>query len=370
MKTKVLVVDDTILYRKIIKDILETLPNIEVVGTVNNGKTALSRIKTLKPDVMTLDIEMPLMDGIQVLEEIQSQQLEVDCVMISSKTQKGSEATIRALELGAFDFIEKPDESTVEENIKFIRNSLSAILKAYSRRLEFRKKVGNFKVAPDLKKKSAFKSGLLTAQVRGSVATHQRSFKRTEKSSAIAIGISTGGPNALAKMLPKIPANIGVPVFLVQHMPPMFSASLAASLDKKCALKVKEAVNGEVVEPNTVYIAEGGKQMKVASGANFQKIIRINDDPPENNCKPSVDYLFRSVAREYGSKATCVIMTGMGTDGKLGVKVTKASGAVSIAQSAESCVVYGMPKVVIDAGLADVIAPLDTIADEIIKTLK
>jgi len=370
MRIKVLVVDDTILYRKIIKDVLETIPNVEVVGTVNNGKTALSRIKSLKPDILTLDIEMPLMDGIEVLEEIQAQQLDVECVMISSKTQKGSEATIRALELGAFDFIEKPDESTVQKNMEFIKKALSAIISAYSRRLEFRKKLGNFKAIPTPVKKTESGTDLSINLKDTPAPARKRPFKRTEKSSVIAIGISTGGPNALTKMLPMIPSDIGVPIFLVQHMPPMFSASLAASLDKKCSLKVKEAVNGEVVEPNTVYIAEGGKQMKVASGANFTKIIRISDDPPENNCKPSVDYLFRSIAREYGSKATCVIMTGMGTDGKLGVKVTKASGAISIAQSAETCVVYGMPKVVIDAGLADVIAPLEKIADEIIKTLK
>ena len=152
-------------------------------------------------------------------------------------------------------------------------------------------------------------------------------------------------------------------------MPPVFSASLAKSLDKKCALNVKEAEDGELIQPNTVYIAQGGKQMKIASGTDLRKVIRITDDPPENNCKPAADYLLRSVAREYGSKSTCVIMTGMGSDGKLGISITKASGALTIAQNEETCVVYGMPKAVIDAGLADVIAPLDSIADEIVKSL-
>jgi two-component system chemotaxis response regulator CheB len=170
-------------------------------------------------------------------------------------------------------------------------------------------------------------------------------------------------------MLPNLPADINVPVFLVQHMPEVFTASLAKSLNAKCPLTVKEARNGEFVEPNTVYIAAGGMQMKVASGTGFQKLIRITDDPPENSCKPSVDYLFRSVAREYGAKSTCVVMTGMGSDGKLGVTVTRASGSFTIAQDEDSCVVYGMPKMVVDAGLADVVVPLNAIADEIKKTL-
>ncbi|MCK5324046.1 MAG: chemotaxis protein CheB, partial [Desulfobulbaceae bacterium] len=197
-----------------------------------------------------------------------------------------------------------------------------------------------------------------------------KSTKRTEKSQAVAIGISTGGPNALNCLLPNLPGDLGAPVLLVQHMPPMFTASLAKSLDAKCSIKVKEAEDGEEVCANTVYIAPGGKQMKVASGAGLQKIIRITADPPENNCKPAVDYLFRSVAREYGSKSTCVIMTGMGSDGKLGLVVAKAGGAVAIAQDEESCVVYGMPKAVVDAGLPDIVVPLEAMAGEIIKTVQ
>ncbi|MCP4754855.1 MAG: chemotaxis response regulator protein-glutamate methylesterase [Proteobacteria bacterium] len=365
MKIKVLVVDDTILFRKIIKDILETFPEVEVVGTVNSGELALSRIKSLKPDLLTLDVEMPGMDGLQVLEEIQKQNLEVDCVMISSKTQRGSEATIRALELGAFDFIAKPDDSSMEANLNHIKKALSPIIRAFSRRVETRRKLGGIKLALP-----TTAPPVDTRKIEKPPPVRARPLKRTETSSVVAIGISTGGPNALAKMLPILPGDLNVPVLLVQHMPPMFSASLAKSLDKKCALTIKEAVNGETVEPNTVYIAEGGKQMKVASGADYKKIIRITDDPPENNCKPSADYLFRSVAKEYGSKSTCVVMTGMGTDGKLGVSVTRSSGAFTIAQDSETCVVYGMPKAVVEAGLADVVAPLDRIAAEILKTLK
>ncbi|MCK5545703.1 MAG: chemotaxis response regulator protein-glutamate methylesterase, partial [Desulfobulbaceae bacterium] len=341
-------------------EILKTFPDVDVVGTASNGKIALSRIRTLKPDLLTLDIEMPVMDGLQLLEEIQKQKLNVDCVMLSSKTLKGSEATMEALELGAFDFIPKPHETSAETNKAQIRTTLDYILRAFCRRLEFKRKMGGM---VSLKRKAPLVRPVAALKSAG------KALKRTEKSQAIAIGISTGGPNALAGMLPRLPADIGVPVFLVQHMPPMFTTSLATSLDKKCALKVKEAENGETVKPNMVYIAPGGMQMKVASSADFKKIIRIMDDPPENNCKPSVDYMFRSVAREFGSKSTCVVMTGMGVDGRLGLSVTKAAGAISIAQDEETCVVYGMPKAVVDAGLADVVTPLDSIADEIMKTI-
>ncbi len=363
MTLKVMVVDDTIFYRKIIKDVLLTLPDVEVVGTVNSGVLAINRIPSLKPDLITLDVEMPGMNGLQVLEEIRKNNYDVTCVMISSKTLEGSAATVKALELGAFDFITKPDDTSPQENIEHLKTHLGKLIGVIARQAKIK---GLLKT----KIQSGSSSSLSRPDipVSSTIATTDRQ-PRTEKSSAIAIGISTGGPNALATVLPKIPGDINVPVFLVQHMPPLFSASMADSLDKKCALKVKEAENGETVTPNTVYIAEGGKQMKVASGANFTKIIRITDDPPENNCKPSVDYLFRSVAREYGSKTTCVIMTGMGVDGKLGVTVTRASGAYTIAQNAETCVVYGMPKAIIDAGLADVISPLDQISAEIVKTL-
>lgn len=364
MTIRVLIVDDTILYRKIIKDILTDMADVEVVGSVANGQIALSRIQTLKPDLLTLDVEMPVMDGLQTLEALQNQKLDVGCIMVSSKTQRGSEATIRALELGAFDFIEKPDEETTEGNVRKLKQSLTTVLKTFTQRQHIRKQLyGKSKPQP-------VKRPLLKEARQPAAASKPRTaFKRTEKSKAVAIGISTGGPNALLHLLPKLPGTINVPIFIVQHMPPVFSASLAKSLDKKCALNVKEAEDGELIQPNTVYIAQGGKQMKIASGTDLRKVIRITDDPPENNCKPAADYLLRSVAREYGSKSTCVIMTGMGSDGKLGISITKASGALTIAQNEETCVVYGMPKAVIDAGLADVIAPLDSIADEIVKSL-
>ncbi|MFZ5763569.1 MAG: protein-glutamate methylesterase/protein-glutamine glutaminase [Thermodesulfobacteriota bacterium] len=361
MKVKVLVVDDTIFYRKILCDVLAGFPFVEVVGTANNGEIALSRIRTLKPDILTLDVEMPNKNGLQVLSAIQAEGLAVDCLMVSSKTVTGSAITMQALELGAIDCIAKPDDADAEANKRVLAVQLGSFLASYQRQLEFREKSG--------KKGPIARIAQPAAKVEVEVRPESRMGQRPERSQVIAIGISTGGPNALARFLPQLPVDIGVPILLVQHMPPVFTQSLAKSLDGKCALTVKEAVDGEAVQRNTVYIAPGGKQMKVGSGVAMAKIIRITDDPPENNCRPAVDYLFRSVAREYGSKTTCVVMTGMGSDGKLGCMVCKAGGAVVLAQHEASCVVYGMPKAVVDAGLADVVAPLDKLAAEIMKTV-
>lgn len=363
MPIKVLVVDDTIFYRTIVSDILKTFPNVEVVGAANNGQIALSRIKTLQPDLLTLDVEMPVMNGLELMQAITEQGFDVDCLMLSSKTEKGSAITMQALALGAFDFITKPDAPSPEENIKELTKQLRKFITFFEQRFLLKKKMGTKGMA---RKSDAILSARQTSEI---LAFSKQAANRTEKSQAVAIGISTGGPNALNAMLPKLPANLGVPIFLVQHMPPLFTASLAKCLNEKCALTVKEAENGETVVADTVYVAPGGKHMKVASGMGLQKIIRLTDDPPENNCKPAVDFLFRSAAREYGSKLTCVIMTGMGTDGKIGMAVAKAAGAITIAQDEASSVVYGMPKAVIDAGLSDIIVPLDSMDRAILKTL-
>ena len=357
MNLRILVVDDTIMYRKVISDILTEIPGVEVVGTASNGKMALSRIASLRPDVITLDVEMPIMNGLETLEVLQKEHPEVGAIMLSTLTKRGSEVTMKALELGAFDFIAKPDADARQENILFLKNALTPRIKAYGNRLELKRL---------LRQKAEIKVSAPVAPQPVPPSTHS---KRTGKSKVVAIGISTGGPNALAKMLPQLP-KLGIPIFIVQHMPPIFTKSLAESLDSKCQYEVREAEHNEVVRPDVIYIAPGGKQMRVAAGITGGKSIQITDDPPENNCKPAVDYLFRSVAREYGALTTGVIMTGMGGDGTLGLKVLKSFGAVTIGQDAESCVVYGMPKTAIEAGVVDIVAPLDMIATEIIRTVR
>lgn len=352
MSLRILVVDDAIMYRKVVGDILAKLPGMEVVGTASNGKIALSRIASLSPDLITLDVEMPIMNGLETLGEIQKKFPDLGVIMLSTQTKRGSEITLKALEMGAFDFIAKPDTDGQQENIQYLTEALSSRLAAYAKRRELKSLL-----AGRTRSKSAPPNSAKTTTPR-----------RNCKSKAVAIGISTGGPNALAAMLPQIP-KLGVPIFIVQHMPPLFTKSLADSLNTKCPYEVVEAGHGSVVQPDVMYIAPGGKQMRVVAGTGGAKIIQITDDPPENNCKPAVDYLFRSVAREYGAAATGVIMTGMGGDGTLGLRVMKSLGALTIGQDEESCVVYGMPKTAIEAGVVDVVVPLSLLATEIVRTV-
>ncbi|KAF0187887.1 MAG: CheY-like receiver and methylesterase domain-containing chemotaxis response [Desulfobulbaceae bacterium] len=374
-KLRVLVVDDTIVYRKAVSDILAEIPGIEVVGIAHNGKIAMSKIATLKPDLLTLDIEMPEMNGLEVLAEIQKNHTGIGAIMLSTLTADGSDMTLKALELGAFDFILKPQSATLQEGKNQIKAALRPMLEAFRQSRTASSLLsakGVFtRPQPSLATKATSASPLRPQATSAAGNTAQAS-KRRGKSEIIAIGISTGGPNALSQMLPQLPGDLGVPVVIVQHMPPVFTKSLAASLNAKCALTVKEAQEAEAIQPNTVYIAPGGKQMKLTASADGKnRIIRITDDPPENSCRPSVDYLFRSVGDYYVGRTTAVIMTGMGSDGTKALQTLKQQkGAFVIAQNEMTCVVYGMPKAPIEQGLADVIAPLNKIADEITKSVR
>jgi len=372
-KLRVLVVDDTIVYRKAVSDVLAEIPGVEVVGVAHNGKIAMSKIATLKPDMLTLDIEMPVMNGIEVLAELQSTHSNVGAIMVSTLTTDGGDMTMKALELGAFDFILKPQSKNQAESKSQLKRTLSPIIREFklSRNASsLLSKKGKFSksTAPVKRKPLKPMAKIGSTAIAGGGA---KPAIRKGKSEIVTIGISTGGPNALTQMLPKLPGDLGVPVVVVQHMPPVFTKSLAASLDSKCALTVKEAVDREPIKNNTVYIAPGGKQMKlVASADGTNRLIKITQDPPENSCRPSADYLFRSVGDYYVGRTTAVIMTGMGSDGTKGLQVLNQKGATIIAQDEASCVVFGMPKTPIETGLADVIAPLNKIADEIVKTVR
>lgn len=363
---RVLVVDDTVVYRKAVSDVLSEIPDVEVVGTANNGKIAMSKIASLKPDILTLDIEMPEMNGLDVLASLRTEAPEVGAIVLSTLTHKGGDLTMRALELGAFDFITKPATNSIEESKKEIKNNLASMLKAFARRQEIKSILrGKISIQEPAPKRSS-RSDLLRAVSR--MKSLERKRTRAE---IVGIGVSTGGPKALSQMIPEIPPDINVPILIVQHMPPIFTSSLAKSLDSKCSIEVREAVDGEIIKSNRVLIAPGGKQMKVVAAADgTNRIIRITDDPPENSCKPSVDYLFRSIAQYYVGRSAGVIMTGMGCDGILGLKLMKRAGSTVIAQDEASCVVYGMPKEAVESGIADIIAPLDRIAKEIYNTVK
>ena len=364
---KVLIVDDTIVYRKIVSDVLSDLPDVEVVGSAHNGKAAITKMTSLKPDILTLDIEMPEMNGLEVLQYIKDKRLDVGAVMLSTLTHEGGEMTMKALELGAFDFILKPQEGNMVDNTEALKKTIVPILKAFTRQNEIKHllkgKIGS--------KESDKEHKRFSESDQAVQRMHALTGRLRQRSEIVAIGISTGGPKALAQMMPSLPSNLGVPILIVQHMPPIFTMSLAKSLDNKCSFDVREAKDGEPVVSNVAFIAPGGKQMKIMAGADGKtRVIRITDDPSENNCKPSVDYLFRSIAYHYVGRATGVIMTGMGSDGFLGLELMKKNGSTIIAQNSETSVVYGMPKGPIDAGIVDIIAPLDKIASEICLTVK
>lgn len=363
MSIRVLVVDDTAVFRRIVSDALADVPGVEVVATASNGKLAMSRIVSLRPDLVTLDIEMPEMNGIEVLEAMAAARIKAGVIMLSSLTVRGGEMTVRALELGAFDFVTKPEGGTPQANLAHLRGILMPMIRAFERRRDIRTILrGDVPGAAPLK---ASPPSPIEPALNGSTRRLARSG-----SPLLLIGVSTGGPSALAKLIPALPGDLGAPVFIVQHMPPMFTAPLAASLDKKSAIRVKEAQDGEVAQPNHAYIAPGGRQMKLTAGPKGEIIVRITDDPPENGCRPAVDYLFRSAALSFPGRSIAAILTGMGNDGTAGLRMLKRGGCFSIAQDEASCVVFGMPKEAIQAGVVDTVAPLDMIGAAIIRSVR
>lgn len=350
---KVLVVDDSVLYRKIIRDVLAGIPGVEVVGIARNGVEALEQIERLQPDLLTLDVEMPDLDGLSVLREMRRRGHSARAVMCSTLTAEGAVATVRALHQGAFDFVVKPTAGSPQENGRLLHESLRTRIEAFRQ---------SGRPAPSQSLASPPRPLPLVAASAGPRHIHRgEETQPAAPPEVVAIGISTGGPEALRHFLPELPADFPCPVLIVQHMPPFFTKSLAESLDARCALTVTEAEHHEPVQPGRIYIAPGGRQMRVGKTGG-QVRIELSDDPPENNCRPAVDYLFRSVAQVYRSATLGVIMTGMGSDGTEGCRQIKRAGGRVIAQSAESCVVFGMPRRPVEEGLADRIVPLDHMA--------
>lgn len=369
-KLRVLVIDDTAICRKMVSEALSKLANVEVIGSANNGKLALWKMAKLRPDLVTLDIEMPEMNGLEVLKQMLKDFPDTGAIVISSLVEKGNDIAIKALELGAFELITKPDAGTLDENRDVLLRSLGPLIKAFIRRRDIRKILKS-----ETHSSSACDSGIQTSIHPCATESFHEAIKalpsRYPRPDIVGIGISTGGPQALSQTIPLLPADLGLPVLIVQHMPPNFTKALAKSLNAKSALSVEEASDGKIIMPNEVLIAPGGKQMSVvACSDGIHKMIKLTDDPPENGCRPSADYLFRSMAQEYRGRAMGVIMTGMGADGTKGLTAMKQNGSVIIAQNAATCVVYGMPKIAVDAGIVDAIVPLDKIALEITRAAR
>jgi two-component system chemotaxis response regulator CheB len=326
-KIRVLVVDDSALMRKMIPRILSTDPGIEVVGTAMDGLFALKKMKELRPDVVTLDVSMPRMDGIETLRHI-VEDFGIPAIIVSSLAQRDTELTFQALEIGAFDFVTKPQDA-ISVHITEIGAELTAKVKAARENPLARLRMVQGRPAPHPEKK----------QVRLAGA---RSVARL-----LAIGISTGGPNALSYLLPQIPKAFPAGILIVQHMPAGFTEMFASRLNTTCEIEVKEAKDGDLVLPGRALIAPGNRHLKIKRMA-LGTIAVLSDAPPVSGHRPSADVLFRSVAAEYGRSATALIMTGMGSDGAEGIGEIKARGGMTVAQDEESCIVFGMPKVAIE----------------------
>jgi two-component system chemotaxis response regulator CheB len=357
---KVLVVDDALFYRSIVSEVLSEIPGARVVGTAANGKIAVQRIGTMAPDLLTLDIEMPEMDGLEVLAWMGQNVPHVGAIVLSAFTKKGGELTVKALNLGAFDFIEKTEAESKAAGKTALKAALAPKLRAFARRREVRSILNRPPAARSPAENRALRESAGTARRVGAPAAR--------KAEVVGLGVSTGGPQALGRVLAEIPADFPAPILVVQHMPAAFTQSITGSLNAKCAIEVRAARDGEPLAPGVVLFAPGGTQMKLKKSPDGRGVVvRVTDDRPENSCKPSVDYLFRSLAHLYGPRAAAVIMTGMGSDGTLGLKLMKRAGATIIAQNEETCTVFGMPKEPIESGIVDIIAPLDRIAEEIRK---
>jgi len=378
-KLKVLGVDDTVVYRKILSEVVGRIEGAEFVGTAPNGKIALAKLAQTPVDMVLLDIEMPEMDGVQTLLEIQKKHPEVGVIMVSGTNKSSADITIKALQAGALDFVQKPEGRDPEANIADLVGRLTPLFRQFSTRQMLR--TGPAEAVAEtpskvLEPKATGRKplpGPSEEPPRRPVAASPSLAPIPKDFEVVVIGVSTGGPNALGEVIPRLPAGLGVPVLVVQHMPPTFTASLAENLQKRSALPVREATQGEPVVSNTVLIAPGGKHMVVrrrtSPEGEQQRIIGLNENPPVNSCRPSVDVLFRSVALTYEGCVLSVIMTGMGDDGAEGVRALKRRGCLSLTQTADTCVVYGMPRAVDEKELSDERVPLPRIAQRIVRAV-
>jgi len=342
---KVLIVDDSALIRKLLTDIIETDKRITVVGTAKNGNEALEKIESLKPDIVTLDIEMPVMDGISTLKQIMLR-FKLPVIIISSLTTEGAELTLKALDQGAIDFLPKP-ENVFKINQKHIKNQIIMKIISGSKSKIYTNKSVETMYKPKISKKSKKMSNLNFSHV-------------------VAIGTSTGGPRALQSLMPKLPTDINATILIVQHMPAKFTKSLAERLDSSSNIRIKEAGDGDILLRGHGYIAPGDYHMVVVEESN-NLVIRLNQDPQVRGLRPTVDNLMESVSKINGYSKIGIILTGMGSDGKEGIIKMKESKSYTIAQDQSSSVVYGMPKAAISTNCIDEVLPLEKIADRIIN---
>ena len=340
---RVMLCDDSSTMRRLIKTVFKREPRLQIVHEAKNGNEAVANVATACPDIVVMDVEMPVMDGVEATREIRKRFPALPIIMFSSLTSRGAEASLDALTAGATDVVLKPAASGhIEQALSELERELVTKVIALTDRNAFRQ----------------------STKKRVSVSPTSDAKAETKQVHAIAIGVSTGGPDALAKLLTGINKVLPVPVFITQHMPPVFTTRLASRLDRQTIHCVSEAINDEVVQPGKIFIAPGDFHMTTKKSGGTVR-IRLNQDEPENSCRPAVDPLFRSVAKCYGENALGVVLTGMGMDGTRGAGVIKSSGGRVIVQDQASSVVWGMPGQVVQAGDADAILSLVKISNEL-----
>ncbi|POP71331.1 protein-glutamate methylesterase/protein-glutamine glutaminase [Pseudomonas syringae] len=380
MAVKVLVVDDSGFFRRRVTEILSSDPNIVVVGTATNGKEAIEQALALKPDVITMDYEMPMMDGITAVRHIM-QRIPTPVLMFSSLTHEGARVTLDALDAGAVDFLPKNFED-ISRNPQKVKQLLCEKINSISRSNRRSSGFGSASAAPAAPASSTLSSRASapapaparavpsrTATPAAAPAHHAPAHPTTSGTAKrkayklVAIGTSTGGPVALQRVLTQLPANFPAPLVLIQHMPAAFTKAFAERLDKLCKISVKEAEDGDVLRPGLALLAPGGKQMMV-DGRGTVKILPGDE---RLNYKPCVDITFGSAAKSYGDKVLSVVLTGMGADGREGARLLKQAGSTVWAQDEASCVIYGMPMVIVKAELADAIYSLDDIGRHLVE---
>jgi two-component system chemotaxis response regulator CheB len=369
MAVKVLVVDDSSFFRRRVTEIVNQDPLLEVVGTAVNGKEAIEKALSLRPDVITMDIEMPVLDGISAVREIMAK-CPTPILMFSSLTQAGAKATLDALDAGALDFLPKKFEDIARDKQEAIV-LLQQRIKALSRRRMFMTTPRVSTPAPtaansvSARSIASVTSSLRTQPLPEKTSSAPVNYKRSGKTyQLVAIGTSTGGPVALQAILTQLPANFPHPILLIQHMPSTFTTAFAARLNTLCKISVKEAEDGDVLKAGCAYLAPGGKQMLV-EGRGTSARLRIIDGNDKVNYKPCVDITFASLAKSHSDKVLAVILTGMGADGRDGARLLKDQGSTIWAQDEASCVVYGMPQAVTKAGISSESLPLDRVAQRI-----
>jgi two-component system chemotaxis response regulator CheB len=339
---RVLIVDDSMVIRSVLSELLQSDPAIEIAGTASNGKVALSLIPQVKPDLVTLDFEMPGMDGLETLARIRSLSPKLPVIMFSSFTEHGAAVTLEALARGATDYVTKPTQASgIEGARQRVRDDLIPKIKSLCM-------MRNSGPSP----------------VPIATASPRRGARVPIE--IVAIGTSTGGPNALAELIPQLPASFPVPIVIVQHMPPIFTRRLAERLDALTPLHVNEAQEGKKLAPGQIWIAPGDYHMNVARTAG-DVVLTMNQRPPEQGCRPAVDVLFRSVAGAFGAHVLAVVLTGMGADGRNGAQAVREAGGEVIVQDEATSVIWGMPGSVVAAGYADRICPLPLIVPEVVR---